>query len=371
MPNVQNITQNFARPSYRPEAPAGMDPDMRRMAIVAAGLGCLVAVGIGIASLSGHKHHGVPVIEAMAGSRARKTPRSGRHEGGRRRRGDDRRGGLGTCRRKARHTRAPRQAARNRFRAPGAAGRSPSAGKPNRRRRHLRSSHPLRCSGHPRRRGCRWHRSPSRVAPRCSWPPSRRSRRPSRTGARWLRKFPASSTVTGRRWSGPRSLGGRSIGCAPAASPTSPQQPISAARCAPRAAIAPSQRFDGGLKPAIVGIGGPALRPDEAACLHEAAPLGVILFARNVQDPAQLRSLIGELRACLPERALLMVDQEGGTRGAPAAATLARPPPRTRAALGAGCLADRRADRVGVCGPPGSTWSPPPCWTWPHPTATT
>ncbi len=67
MSNVQNITQNFARPSYRPDTPAGMDPDMRRMAIVAAGLGCLVAVGIGVASFSGHKHHGVPVIEALAG----------------------------------------------------------------------------------------------------------------------------------------------------------------------------------------------------------------------------------------------------------------------------------------------------------------
>ena len=67
MSNVQNITQNFGRPSYRPETPAGMDPDMRRMAIVAAGLGCVVAVGIGIASLSRHTHHGVPVIEALAG----------------------------------------------------------------------------------------------------------------------------------------------------------------------------------------------------------------------------------------------------------------------------------------------------------------
>ena len=67
MSNVQNITQNFGRPSYRPEAPAGMDPDMRRMAVVAAGLGCLVAAGIGIASLSRHTHHGVPVIEALAG----------------------------------------------------------------------------------------------------------------------------------------------------------------------------------------------------------------------------------------------------------------------------------------------------------------
>ena len=76
MSNVQNITQNFGRPSYRPEAPAGMDPDVKRMAVVAAGLGCLLAAGIGIASLSGHRHHGIPVIEALAGPvRVKRRPR--------------------------------------------------------------------------------------------------------------------------------------------------------------------------------------------------------------------------------------------------------------------------------------------------------
>ncbi len=67
MSNVPNITQNFGRPSYRPEAPAGMDADVRRMALVAIGLGGVLAVVIGIVSLSHHVHHGVPVIEAVAG----------------------------------------------------------------------------------------------------------------------------------------------------------------------------------------------------------------------------------------------------------------------------------------------------------------
>ncbi len=40
-------------------------------------------------------------------------------------------------------------------------------------------------------------------------------------------------------------------------------------------------------------------------------PRGVILFGRNIVDPAQLADLIGEIRAVLPE-GLLMVDQEGG-----------------------------------------------------------
>ena len=68
MSDVPQITQNFARPSYRPAAPVGgMDPDMRRMAIVAAGFGGVLALVIGAFSLSHHTHHGVPVILAQAG----------------------------------------------------------------------------------------------------------------------------------------------------------------------------------------------------------------------------------------------------------------------------------------------------------------
>jgi beta-N-acetylhexosaminidase len=45
-----------------------------------------------------------------------------------------------------------------------------------------------------------------------------------------------------------------------------------------------------------------------AAC----PPVGVILFARNIQDPDQLARLIVALRQVLPPDAELMVDQEGG-----------------------------------------------------------
>ena len=41
------------------------------------------------------------------------------------------------------------------------------------------------------------------------------------------------------------------------------------------------------------------------------AILGIILFARNIQDPVQLAGLIGQITTTLPH-ALLMVDQEGG-----------------------------------------------------------
>jgi hypothetical protein len=56
------------RPSYRPQKSAGgFDPDMKRMGLVAAGIGGALTVVVGITMLAGHHHHGVPVIEADAG----------------------------------------------------------------------------------------------------------------------------------------------------------------------------------------------------------------------------------------------------------------------------------------------------------------
>jgi beta-N-acetylhexosaminidase len=66
------------------------------------------------------------------------------------------------------------------------------------------------------------------------------------------------------------------------------------------------------MRAAIVGIGGPALDPAEAALFRGLPPAGVILFARNVQDPLQLRRLTDALRAALPPGAVVAVDQEGG-----------------------------------------------------------
>ncbi len=63
---------------------------------------------------------------------------------------------------------------------------------------------------------------------------------------------------------------------------------------------------------AIVGIAGPVLSPDEARAFRAYPPSGVILFARNIQDPGQLANLIGSLREVLPADADIMVDQEGG-----------------------------------------------------------
>ncbi len=66
------------------------------------------------------------------------------------------------------------------------------------------------------------------------------------------------------------------------------------------------------MKAAILGIAGTTLAPEERTLFAEHPPAGVILFGRNIVDPAQLRDLIAALREALPAEAVLMVDQEGG-----------------------------------------------------------
>ncbi len=66
------------------------------------------------------------------------------------------------------------------------------------------------------------------------------------------------------------------------------------------------------MRAAIVGIAGPALTENEVELLRACPPAGVILFARNVEAPRQLRQLVAALRRVLRPEAVLMVDQEGG-----------------------------------------------------------
>ena len=74
----------------------------------------------------------------------------------------------------------------------------------------------------------------------------------------------------------------------------------------------PTMTRETAVKAAIVGIAGPVLSADEVAVFREHQPCGVILFGRNIQDPAQLHLLTDALRRTLPPGAVLMVDQEGG-----------------------------------------------------------
>ncbi|WP_322892595.1 MULTISPECIES: beta-N-acetylhexosaminidase [unclassified Yoonia] len=63
---------------------------------------------------------------------------------------------------------------------------------------------------------------------------------------------------------------------------------------------------------AIFGPAGLALTAWEAGFFREADPFGFILFARNIDNPDQLRRLTGDLRAALGRDAPVLIDQEGG-----------------------------------------------------------
>ena len=63
----------------------------------------------------------------------------------------------------------------------------------------------------------------------------------------------------------------------------------------------------------IYGCAGLALSAEEKQFFHRADPLGFILFARNCKEPAQVKALVGELRACVGRaEAPVLIDQEGG-----------------------------------------------------------
>jgi beta-N-acetylhexosaminidase len=62
----------------------------------------------------------------------------------------------------------------------------------------------------------------------------------------------------------------------------------------------------------ICGCSGPTLTADEARFVERALPWGLILFSRNVEDPDQIRALIGEFRSAAGWPAPVLVDQEGG-----------------------------------------------------------
>ena len=64
---------------------------------------------------------------------------------------------------------------------------------------------------------------------------------------------------------------------------------------------------------AIFGCTGTALASDERAFFRETQPWGFILFARNVHDRDQIRSLVASLRETVgDDRAPVLIDQEGG-----------------------------------------------------------
>jgi beta-N-acetylhexosaminidase len=64
---------------------------------------------------------------------------------------------------------------------------------------------------------------------------------------------------------------------------------------------------------AVFGCAGPELQPDEAEFFRANSPLGFILFARNCDNPAQIRRLAADLRATVDRLdAPVLMDHEGG-----------------------------------------------------------
>ncbi|MBR0798021.1 beta-N-acetylhexosaminidase [Bradyrhizobium jicamae] len=63
----------------------------------------------------------------------------------------------------------------------------------------------------------------------------------------------------------------------------------------------------------ITGISGPVLNDAERDFLRAERPWGFILFKRNIETPAQVAALVGELRAATGDsNAPVLIDQEGG-----------------------------------------------------------
>jgi beta-N-acetylhexosaminidase len=65
------------------------------------------------------------------------------------------------------------------------------------------------------------------------------------------------------------------------------------------------------MSPAIIGLSGPTLTAAETALLQIYHPAGIILFARNIETPAQLAAYIAAIKTASPATKI-MLDQEGG-----------------------------------------------------------
>ncbi len=62
----------------------------------------------------------------------------------------------------------------------------------------------------------------------------------------------------------------------------------------------------------ITGMAGPAIGPEEVRFFKEARPWGLILFKRNIETPAQVKSITAHFREIVGWNAPVLVDQEGG-----------------------------------------------------------
>lgn len=62
----------------------------------------------------------------------------------------------------------------------------------------------------------------------------------------------------------------------------------------------------------FIGVKGPSIDPETRSILEDVQPGGVCLFARNIQDAGQVRTLTDELRSIVSDDLIVSLDQEGG-----------------------------------------------------------
>lgn len=62
----------------------------------------------------------------------------------------------------------------------------------------------------------------------------------------------------------------------------------------------------------ILGCSGPTLTEEEKSFFSSVNPVGFILFARNIDNPEQLKTLTSSLRQCVGRNSPILIDQEGG-----------------------------------------------------------
>ena len=62
----------------------------------------------------------------------------------------------------------------------------------------------------------------------------------------------------------------------------------------------------------ICGMAGTAISPAEASFYRQTSPFGLILFKRNVENPAQVAAITAQFRDIVGWNAPVLVDQEGG-----------------------------------------------------------
>ena len=66
------------------------------------------------------------------------------------------------------------------------------------------------------------------------------------------------------------------------------------------------------MRPAIFGLRGHALQENERQFFKDCDPMGFILFARNIDSPDQVKTLVADLKDTVGRDCVVAIDQEGG-----------------------------------------------------------